>query len=99
MKVPIFDSWPEELKEAIKLMQEAWEEIAQKVKEFAELAVDRVEIEKDIRRKEWRCAALLAGQRAAARAMAYGKQMQLDKARRALRRRKRLHNDGGLPDW
>ncbi|MBO7206786.1 MAG: hypothetical protein J6W10_04160 [Kiritimatiellae bacterium] len=93
------DEWPEELKKAIKAIVDAYDEIVQKAKEFAELAVDRTEIEKKIEREERSEAALLAGQRAAARAKAYGLRMQLEKARRALRRRKRLHADGGLPDW
>lgn len=93
------DAWPEELKEAIRAIAEAYDEIVQKVKEFAELAVDRAEIERDVEREEWRAAVLLAGQRAAARARAYDKRMQRDKARRVLRLRKRLHDDGGVPDW
>ena len=93
------DGWPEEIIEAIKAIAGAYEEIVEKVKEFAELAVDRAEIERSIERKERREAALLAGQKGAARAKAYGMRMQQEKARRALRRRKRLHGDRCSPDW
>lgn len=93
------DAWPEELREALEAMADALKEIVQKVKEFAELAVDRVEIERDIARMEWREAVLLAGQRAQARVLSYNRQMQEEKALRALRRRKRLHSDSGMPDW
>lgn len=93
------DGWPEEIIEAIKAIAGAYEEIVEKLKEFAELAVDRAEIERIIERKERRKAALLAGQRGAARSKAYGLRMQLEKARQAMRRRKRLHDDSGVPDW
>lgn len=91
----------DEITAFVAALREAFEIVGEKIKEIRDEIFEReVEIF-DIRtgRKEWRAAAALAGQRAAARAQAYDKQMQLDKARRVLRRRKRLHNDGGLPDW
>ena len=84
----------EELKEIFEVMAEKFEEIQG---EFFEVYVKIFDTRSD--RKKWREAALLAGQRAEARAKVYGLRMQLEKARRALRRRKRLHADGGLPDW
>ena len=93
------EGWPEELVEAIKKIASAYEEIVQKAKEFAKIEADCVSDERKVEREAWREAALLAGQRAEARAKAFGLQATLEKARRAMRRRKRLHADGGLPDW
>ena len=93
------EGWPKEVIEALKAIAGAYEEILEKAKVFAELGEDCVAIDWRADRDGWREAALLAGQRAAARAKVYGLRMQLEKARRALRRRKRLHDDSGLPDW
>lgn len=84
----------EALKEALCIMGEKLKEIRD---EIFEARVEMFNPRADNKNK--REAALLAGQRGAARAKAYGLRMQLEKARRAMRRRKRLHNDGGLPDW
>lgn len=98
----------ERIKEAARGFAEAFAEVAEafkamirKVKEaFAQLAARTPDIddERASETQERRCASILAAQKAAARAKAYGLRMLLEKARRALKRRKRLHNDGGLPD-
>ena len=84
-----------------KELAEAFEAAVEKIKELRDEIFERRADMFDSRndRKKRREAALLAGQRAAARAKAYSLRMQLEKARRALRRRKRLHSDSGLPDW
>lgn len=84
----------EELKEVFGIVAEKIKELRD---EIFEAHAEIFNIRSD--RKKWREAVLLAGQRGAARAKAYSMRAQLEKARRALRRRKRLHADGGLPDW
>lgn len=102
-------SWviPDEIVEAFEDVREWLGAFVEKVKaafeELHELATEARDVledwEREAWREAWREAALLAGQRAQARALSYNRQMQEEKALRALRRRKRLHNDGGLPDW
>lgn len=91
----------EAVAEFIEKNKEVFESVNEAIKELRDEIFERCAEMFDSRndRKKWREAALLAGQRAAARAKAYGLRMQLEKARRALRRRKRLHADSGLPDW
>lgn len=84
----------ESLKEALGTANEMIQKLKDEIYERSAEIFDRRSEHK--KRRE---AALLAGQRATARAKVYGLRMQLEKARQALRRRKRLHDDSGLPDW
>lgn len=103
MGIILSDDFKEQIGEAWERLRAAVEKMAQQVeKAFAELAgeISDVDVdEKTCEAQERRCASILAAQKAAARAKAYGLRMLLEKACRAMRRRKRLHNDGGLPDW
>lgn len=98
-------SWviPDEIVEAFEDVRDRLRAFMEKVKaafeELGELAEEARDALEDETREAWREAALLAGQRAQARALSYNRQMQEEKALRALRRRKRLHSDSGLPDW
>ncbi len=58
-----------------------------------------VKTPREIEREGWRKAAFLSRTRAAARAQAYARMMQGEKARRAMKRRKLMHADGSFPDW
>ena len=52
----------------------------------------------EIERAGWHSAAAFARSRMAARAQAFARQMEHQKARQALKRRKLLHSDGSFPD-
>ena len=47
----------------------------------------------------WRGATALARSRMAARAQAFARKMEQEKARQAMKRRKLKHADGSFPDW
>ena len=47
----------------------------------------------------WRGAAALALKKAAARAQAFARQMEHQKARQVMKRRKLMHAEGRFPDW
>lgn len=100
-----FKEMESEIREACEELREAFERMERQIAEaFGELKaeIDQIDIsddEKAFEAQERRWARLLAAQKAAARAKAYGLRMQLEKACRTMRRRKRLHNDGGVPDW
>lgn len=92
-----------EIREACERLKAEFERMAQRVaeafgeiKEEMEKCIDLDEMAQEA--QERRFARLLAAQKEAARAKAYGLRMTLEKARRALKRRKRLHDDGGVPD-
>lgn len=87
----------ERLKAAFKEMAQQFAEAFGEIKEEMERCIDLDEMAQEAR--ERRGASLLASQKAAARAKAYDMRMMLEKACRALKRRKRLHDDGGVPDW
>lgn len=99
-----FEAMESEIREACERLKAAFEKMVQQINEaFGELkeeiaALDIGDDEKAFEAQERRWARLLAAQRAAARAKAYGLRMLLEKACRAMRRRKRLHSDGGVPD-
>ena len=93
-----------EIVEAFERLKAAFKEMARKVAEAfegikEEIAACIEDNEKAFEARERCCATLLASQKAAARAKAYDMRMMLEKACRALKRRKRLHDDGGVPDW
>lgn len=54
---------------------------------------------REIERAGWQNAAALAIKKAAARAQAFARQMENQKARQAMKRRKLKHADGSFPDW
>lgn len=93
---------PDEIVEAFEALRDMWVKLKETIQaafeELHKLVKVRDALE-DGTREAWREAALLAGQRAQARALAYDRQMQAEKAQRAISRRKRLRIDGGLPDW
>ena len=99
-----FEEMESKIREDCERLKEAFKKVIQRVAEaFTEIkeeieALDVDDDEKAFEAQERRWARLLAAQRAAARLKAYGLRMLLEKARRALRRRKRLHDDGGVPD-
>lgn len=53
----------------------------------------------EIERAGWQNAAALARSRMAARAQAFARQMENQKARQAMKRRKLKHAEGSFPDW
>lgn len=60
-----------------------------------ELRIENIEWERPF----WRSAAAYARKKMAARAQAYARQMENQKARQAMKRRKLKHADGSFPDW
>lgn len=99
-----FEETESEIREACERLKAAFVAMAQQVseafeeikEEIAALYID--DDAKAFEAQERRWVRLLTSQRAAARAKAYGLRMMFEKACRAMRRRKRLHSDGGVPD-
>ena len=54
---------------------------------------------REIERAGWQKAAAFARSKDAARAQAFARQMEQEKARQAMKRRKLKHADGSFPDW
>lgn len=73
-------------------------EFKEKMAEMAEMAAEVEEDPNDEDRFFWREAAAFARSRMAARAQAFARQMEHQKARQAMKRRKLMHVDGSFPD-
>ena len=89
----------EELREAVRALLAGIEEAAQKIVELKEESFEKEEDLDDGERIFWREAAAFARSRMAARAQAFARQMEHQKARQAMKRRKLLHAEGHFPDW
>ena len=104
----IFMAGMEEIVEACREAEEGLETLLNKLlgivksgyMELADLAVPGYcPTLEEIERAGWRGAAALARSRMAARAQAFARQMEHQKARQAMKRRKLKHADGSFPDW
>lgn len=96
----ILEHVSEELREAVRALLAGIEEAAQKIVELKEESFKREEEEdlNDGERIFWREAAAFARSRMAARAQAFARQMEHQKARQVMKRRKLLHAEGHFPD-
>lgn len=100
--------WNEVSESFIEAVKEFLDEIQRKADE-ARAAFEKItemceEVEEKAARLKWeragwRGAASLARSRMAARAQAFAVQMENQKARQAMKRRKLKHADGSFPDW
>lgn len=96
----IMEHLSEELKEALRALLAGIEEAAQKISKTFEEITDgmEAELDADMERIFWRRAAAFARSRMAARAQAFSRQMEHQKARQVMKRRKLLHAEGHFPD-
>lgn len=104
-----FMALPEEIVEACREAMEGIEALLDKLlgfgtpspmEELAALAVPGYcPTPREIEVAGWKDAAALARSRMAARAQAFAQQMEQQKARQAMKRRKLKHADGSFPDW
>ena len=104
-----FSTMMDEIEKAAQEMSEEIEELLDKLlgfgtlstmEEIAALAVPGYcPTPREIERAGWRGAASLARKKMAARAQAFARQMENQKARQAMKRRKLKHADGSFPDW
>lgn len=97
----IMEHASEELREAMLALLDRIKEAAQKIDKTFEEITDEMEAELGaaMERIRWRRAAAFARSRMAARAQAFARQMEHQKARQAMKRRKLLHAEGHFPDW
>ena len=103
MNTPNFKSleelFGEDLIEAVRSLLAQAEAEAQKISEsFKEMIDEREADPDDCERIFWREAASFARSRMAARAQAFARQMEHQKARQVMKRRKLLHAEGRFPD-
>lgn len=97
----IMEHISEELREAMLALIDEIKEAAQKISKTFEEITNEMEAELDtaMERIFWRRAAAFARSKMAARAQAFARQMEHQKARQAMKRRKLLHAEGHFPDW
>lgn len=90
----------EEKREAVRALLAVIKEAAQKISQTFEEITDKMEAElgADMDRIFWRRAAAFARSQMAARAQAFARKMEHQKARQAMKRRKLLHAEGHFPD-